>query len=230
MPSSPKKCSPFNIHFFHGFLGSPSDWGSVTSQLPSFTHTFSHLPEQADFPDNSILVGYSMGGRAALEAYFAAPSKVAGLILLSSNLGLRSRKERIQRQQEEERWIEHMTVKGMPAFIDWWYELPIFRSFKAHNNFQSIAQQRKTLSSDVAIDQLRTYSISRTTNYWEKLSEITIPIFFLFGENDTKYSAIYKKCGSMQKRFIPSSGHVLHIENPQACSAYINQFIEVHYG
>lgn len=170
-----------------------------------------------------------MGGRAVLDTYFRSPKNIRGIILLSTQLGLSSLEERAVRHEEEMRWLNRISLYGIPQFIKWWYTLPLFQEFVQTPQFVSTFPLRLQNSFITIQEQLTRYSISRNENFWEKVSEISIPIYFLFGERDTKYEPVFTRCCALPKEKIPACGHVLHLEAPQACAKQIKQFIEVNY-
>jgi len=217
------------LHFFHGFLGDPCDWDPLRSHLTGY-HSFSHdILEIPALKKPSILIGYSMGGRAILQTYRANIQHVKGMVFLSSNLGTSSLKDKKTRKHEEGLWIEKSQQEGIDSFIKWWYEKPLFAPFKASPFYHQVEARRRKNTHSTIVNQLNRFSLARTENWWEKISEITIPLYFLFGEHDTKYDRIYKKCCSLPKACIPKSGHVLHLEAPAECAHNIKQFVEVNY-
>ena len=97
------------VVFLHGFLGSSLDWLEVLSYLPSFKSYLIDLPGHGKsafhpelilphFEEKIDLVGYSMGGRLALQYAAQNPQKIEKLILLSTHLGLFSEEEILQKR------------------------------------------------------------------------------------------------------------------------------------
>ncbi len=95
-------CSTINLKngpgiplvFLHGFLGNSADWEAVLSYLPDcpcfgvdlpghgsspFSTTFDFDPPAPKFH----LIGYSMGGRLALQYALRYPDRIAGLAIAS---------------------------------------------------------------------------------------------------------------------------------------------------
>src|ERR1043165_5206156 len=107
--------------FFHGFLGAKEDWMEM---LPFFEERYHcialDLPGHGETPyceemlatlettlkmyRKPILIGYSMGGRLALQLQQYASAVVA----LSAHPGLSTQAEREARQKVDEVWSEKL--------------------------------------------------------------------------------------------------------------------------
>jgi 2-succinyl-6-hydroxy-2,4-cyclohexadiene-1-carboxylate synthase len=96
--------------FLHGFLGQKEDWDPLRSQmqypskaidLPGHGETPMAndiaLAVKKQVPSASFLIGYSAGGRVALELKERFPSNYDHLILLSTHMGLANETERKHR-------------------------------------------------------------------------------------------------------------------------------------
>ena len=110
-----------NILFLHGFTGSANDWTSVFQKIDKrfnklaldlIGHGKSSSPSSVNYYmadslinqidhvithlrlKESILCGYSMGGRVALNFALAKPDLIKGLILESTSAGFKNGKEK----------------------------------------------------------------------------------------------------------------------------------------
>ena len=125
------------ILLLHGFLGTPSDWEPLTKHLTSSYKTLTlpgHLgtPFDLTFLEKAItkkvtLVGYSLGGRLAMDFARKYPERIERLVILSANPGLESGRE--ERIIQDEKWISIIENDGMDRFLDQWYAQPLFSSF-----------------------------------------------------------------------------------------------------
>src|SRR5699024_9952333 len=85
------------------------------------------------------LLGYSMGGRAALSFAMYYPEKIISLILESASPGLETEDARIERQQADESLAVKIEQDGIKAFVDFWENISLFVSQK---NLPAIKKQK----------------------------------------------------------------------------------------
>jgi len=117
------------ILFLHGFTGSANDWTNVFQKIDKrfnkialdlIGHGKSSSPSSVNYYmaeslvnqieqvisnlrlKETILCGYSMGGRAALNFAIVKPDLVKGLILESASAGFKNGKERDARVKSDE--------------------------------------------------------------------------------------------------------------------------------
>jgi 2-succinyl-6-hydroxy-2,4-cyclohexadiene-1-carboxylate synthase len=191
--------------FLHGFLGSSLDWLPVCSHLPPclcigvdlpghglspFTEDFcSAMP---DFPAMH-LIGYSMGGRLAMQYAARFPQKIASLTLLSAHTGLASVQEKQERLALDRQWAEKMRL-CFQTFLQEWYAQPIFAGFKPDRPEQNPEPLSRALLH---------YSLGNQPMMQPQAR-------FLVGERDLKYRALFPEA-----TIISNAGHMIHLENPQ---------------
>lgn len=215
------------ITFLHGFLGSPEDWKEVRKELSVSSITLS-LPGHGDdpidietfenqIPDQTILVGYSMGGRLALQYAKKHPENVKQLILLSTNPGLK--KGRKERLEWDETWITLLENEGMESFLEKWYAEELFSSFRFT---EAIKQRRMQHCPDHLVQVMRNYSPAKMENLWPHLPHFSFPLLFLFGEDDIKYHTIGAELQpNFECEWIPNASHAIHLEAPKEVAHHI---------
>jgi len=209
------------LTFLHGFLGVQEDWNEVAKELDApmrFLTLPGHKDKSLNFEEfedeigsGVTLVGYSMGGRIAMHYALKYPNRVSKLILLSANPG-ESGEERLAK---DESWAQLLETDGIDLFLKKWYAQPLFKTLK-------IDRSKQGHHAENLAKILRKVSPARLPNLWNRLDEFSCPVMFLFGENDIKYQSIGTKLqDNFEVKWIPKSGHAVHIENPKACSKYI---------
>ena len=200
-----KQGSGVPLVFLHGFLGSSFDWLPVCSYLPDclcigvdlpghgkspFTEDFcSAMP---DFP-SMHLIGYSMGGRLAMQYAEKFPEKIASLTVLSAHPGLATAQEKQARLVLDRQWADKMRA-CFQTFLQEWYAQPIFAGFRPDRSTQNPELLAKTLLH---------YSLGNQ-NVMQPQAH------FLVGERDLKYRALFPHA-----TVIPDAGHMIHLENPR---------------
>jgi 2-succinyl-6-hydroxy-2,4-cyclohexadiene-1-carboxylate synthase len=194
--------------FLHGFLGSPRDWDKVISLLPEYSCQALTYPFQ--IPSDSILIGYSMGGRIALRS--SNPK-----ILLSTHPGLQTPQEKEARLIQDRQWIKKLLREPFEKFLQDWYAQPLFDSLRAHPEFSKIFSLRLEQDPKQLAAMLESESLAK--------QEFNTAAIFLHGQLDQKYAQLYQtlKIPSLE---IPNAGHAVHLENPQGCARLIRQLVK----
>jgi 2-succinyl-6-hydroxy-2,4-cyclohexadiene-1-carboxylate synthase len=209
--------------FLHGFLGNISDWNEVVKELP-FTCLALNLPGHGNepftpnfceyllqetkhnFPLN--LIGYSMGGRLALQFAALYPEKINSLMLISSHLGLKSGQQ--NRLAKDRTLAQKLLSLPIDEFLTIWYDQPIFKTLVAKMDIRSM---RKNQNPENLARALEAYSLGRQPD----LSHI--PSRLIVGELDHEYRAHYHP---YPHTIIPNAGHAVHLENPQALAGALH--------
>lgn len=126
------------IHFYHGLFGSPHDWTPiVNSNKTTFVHdlykesTNDLLNLKTD--KNDVLVGYSLGGRIALNIARRNNFNLSQIILMSAHPGL-SNDEIQDRRVWEADVYSKMSSLSVDSFCQFWDSLEIFNSSKIDRN------------------------------------------------------------------------------------------------
>ena len=120
--------------FLHGFLGQKEDWDPLFSHLKHLDchaidlpgHGTSPMTEdialtiKQAFSEAKTLIGYSAGGRIALELKERFPNDYGQVIVLSSHPGLTSEEERKERLAWDQKWIDLLKTEPIENFLDKW--------------------------------------------------------------------------------------------------------------
>lgn len=188
-------------------------------------------------PD-SFLLGYSMGGRLALNMAVRHPQRAGGLILESTTAGIPNEAEREKRRKADANRAEKI-IENFPRFLEEWESQEIFG---ASGPGQKLAPARetsrlKTLGSiqnaqdpDIMAQWLKGFGTGSMPSFWEDLNAITSPVLLITGALDHKFCDIAAK---MCPRFpdarhetVPDAAHRVHIDAPDAYLSHIRSFIQ----
>ena len=175
---------------------------------------------------NSVLVGYSMGGRLALAATLHDPSQLRALVLVSSTAGIESDDERQGRRQTDDQLADRIESIGTAAFLDEWTAQPMFsRTTIAPEDLAG----RLSNSPHALAQSLRTCGTGVQPSFWEELSALTIPTLIVAGERDAKFTEIGKRLNDeihgSEFVAIASAGHAVHLDQPEAFISALENFI-----
>lgn len=234
------------VVFLHGLLGSREDWREVFSILQNFPdirplaidlpchnqsqaifcnnfedvrtlleHTLRHCIGQQPF----YLVGYSLGGRIALDyAAYAQDPFLRGVILEGANIGLKTEQERLQRWQNDQKWANRFSTEPIERVLNDWYQQPVFADLTFSQRINFISQRRKNEGKYIAQILLAT-SLAKQADFQLWLNQINQVnkdfVLFLIGEKDQKFRQMVEKY-RLCYHLIEQAGHNTHKMNPTA--------------
>lgn len=166
------------IHAFHGFLGSPSDLAFLGTEARLHTlHEVNVASLAQDLGPEDILIGYSMGGRIALELAAATDFKIKQLVLINAHPGLATAEEKRARQKWEDEILKRLQ-QGPEEFFNYWNALPIFAADGPLRPIEDMAGAAKLF------DRFR---LSRQENFLPFIQHHRHKVLVLIGEQDEKY-------------------------------------------
>ncbi len=168
------------------------------------------------------LLGYSMGGRLALQFALAHPERISALVLESTTPGIADPAERATRQQADEELARAIVQRGMAWFADYWEQLPLFASRQSlpHAVRALLRQQWLAQPAHGLAASLRGFGTGAMPAVWDHLPALRPPTLVIAGALDPKYVAIGRTMAARipQNRFVvvPQAGHTVHLEQPEA--------------
>ncbi|MGJ8651791.1 MAG: 2-succinyl-6-hydroxy-2,4-cyclohexadiene-1-carboxylate synthase [Opitutaceae bacterium] len=181
--------------------------------------------------DKKVLLGYSMGARAALLHACEFPDVWDALVLISANPGIEATEERTIRCQSDNALADRIERDGVPSFLQFWQHQPIIRSQQSiHPDWLSQMQiNRLKHSEDGLAQSLRQFGQGSCPNLWPELKQLSMPVLCLTGALDSKYGSIAERMTKVlpnaQHFTIPNAGHMPHLENPKPSAYEINHFL-----
>lgn len=244
------------VILLHGFAQTPRSWDAVANALRARGHEV-HVPDlyaQArpfsldaacrrvaeivrDVARASgepcVVVGYSMGGRIALETLARAQAAgerlpLSALALEGAGLGPADEAAREAFRARGDAWAADLRENGVAAFMDRWETLPLFASQRALS-----ADVRARVRSDrVAHDaEELASSLTEAGQHCQAgeadslaalacAAECGVRVVYVHGSLDEKYGAVARRVAELvpaaRIEGITRAGHNVHLEQPEA--------------
>lgn len=241
----------------HGFTGAASTWRDITtdwvgwrriavdlighgaSDAPGDERRYSMERCVADLValldeleiDRAVVLGYSMGGRVAMQLGAAAPERVAALVLEGASPGIDDAGERAARAASDRALADDIERDGIEAFVDRWERVPIFATqARLSDDVRARQRERRLTNRTIGLaNSLRGMGAGAQSSLWPRLHELTMPALLIAGEDDAKYSGMARAMASRMPaatvRIVAGAGHAVHLERPDAFSDHVKEFL-----
>ena len=214
-----------------------SEFGSVQveavnlyeNEYESFGHwreQFYEKVEEQTKGEPSLLLGYSMGGRLAMNACVHRPSLWSGVIAVGADPGLISDDARSKQLQKDLEWARRFRSEDIQELLVEWDELPVFcgRSNCASREISELDSEKISRFFDV-------FSKARQGNMLPMLRKLkTPPLLYISGCDDIKYTKIGQDlaahCMPVRHQIIPNAGHRVPWESQDAFISEVSVFID----
>lgn len=259
MPSGNRGKAPLIL--LHGFLGLPQDWRDFVQQFEkNSNHLEKHEPHLYDlwrdvrlsmasgesgfsnwldgfhdalvrFRRPPVLVGYSLGGRLALQAAIQFPDLVKGVVAVSAHVGLAKETEREERLTADQLWAQRWRSESWSEVLEAWNQQSVF-SFQPDqggNQTQTLRRGEKDFVRSELAWVLDHWSLARQKNLRPDLRQLHIPALFVSGEWDKKFTELYQSLElppAGEFRALSSAGHRVLADQPESLAKEVIQFIE----
>ena len=238
------------VIYLHGFLGHHNDANSLIQKHSSFdlvgiswskliqdnncktlvdlAITLNTLIEN-HYDKARYLYGYSMGGRLAMQLVGLYPEKWQGLILESAHIGFENGVQRRSQQIHWQETFQKLMSSDITTFLKQWYDQPLF-----HRSKQLLSQQEWKKKEGYSLEFIRDWALLFQTGnqiyFRETLRSWKNPILFLAGDEDSKYKelglTLEKHIMAMKTVVVKQADHNVHVSNPVAVIAEINDFLK----
>ena len=177
-------------------------------------------------------LGYSMGGRVALQYAVAQPARVAALVLESASPGIADPTERAARVRSDEALADFVEREGLAAFVDRWERLPLFAT--------QARLPTATRDTPAAGSAWRTTRSAWPTHsagigqgaqepLHDRLGDVEAPTLLVVGEEDAKFRYLATEMASAMPaarvEVVAGSGHAPHLEQPHEFQRIVLDFL-----
>lgn len=219
----------------HGNFGSPEDFdflrevpGLFTPSLWDYTgyllpEAGSKLKSLADTPPRG-LIGYSMGGRLALQAMADNPLHWDFAVILAAHPGLASDSEKKQRRSNDLEWARAVRSENWSALSERWNAQPVLA-----NSPPPRSEGIETWREEIALG-FENWSLGCQADLRPSLSQFARPVRWLVGSEDPKFLRIGEEMHGVfpdfELKVVDGCGHRILQECPEAVRRTLDEFIE----
>lgn len=172
------------IHVFHGLLGSPRDFFFLQREGVRIYDLYT-LKNYPQINEEDCLIGYSLGGRIALEIGDQIQYRCQKLVLINSHPGLESEDQKSERKDFENKVISEMKSKTKDEFLSWWNDLLIFKNDRPINTTEEIFKASLSL--------FEKYRLSNQKNHLHNMKKHKEKILYILGQKDETYVKLSSK-------------------------------------
>lgn len=170
-----------------------------------------------------VIVGYSMGGRLALNAALAAPEIAPELILISTSTGIADDVERANRRKTDAATATSLQAGGDVAeFLRSFHNSPMVQAHRSTVDLESI---RLRMTRQGLVGALQGMGQGTQPFVGDRLTELPMNVTWIAGAEDAKYAAIAieasTRCRYGSLVMVADSGHNVVAERPDAVAAAI---------
>ncbi len=230
-------------YFLHGNLQTPAVWDFARETFPGQSIAVDLWSGATDSPaawakgfceqiahdsvaDNRrVLVGYSLGGRLAMQALVQDPALWAAVILVGAHPGSDDPELRGAWLKNDTRWAKRFTEEPWGALIAEWDAQTVFGGVPnpcppCEEDFDRVLLARTFISFSKGNQECMTPALA-------KLS--APPLLYLSGEYDRIYSRLGVELASrvpgLRHQVVPGAGHRVPWEQPETFLRACREFL-----
>lgn len=202
----------------HGNFGSPEIWDEFPIQgiVPVDLWQYSGLsyPKFADqlvedFASNGrkpILMGYSLGGRLAMNVLSLYPENWSGAVLLSAHSGIADFSDKDARLESDLEWARRVREEPWEEVLRAWNEQTVLANSPVWPCVEQLESRREQIAE--AFDN---WSLGRQVDLKASLGRFTAPVLWITGEDDEKFTQVGREMDGIFRDFqhviVPNCGH-----------------------
>ncbi|STV47747.1 2-succinyl-6-hydroxy-2, 4-cyclohexadiene-1-carboxylate synthase [Klebsiella pneumoniae] len=135
------------------------------------------------------LIGYSLGGRVAMNFASQPRAGMRGLIVEGGHPGLQDVEARQARRSNDSAWAERFRREPLEQVFADWYQQPVFASLNAAQRESLVALRSRNNGATLAA-MLQATSLAAQADLRASLQARDFPFHYLCGERDAKFRAI----------------------------------------
>jgi 2-succinyl-6-hydroxy-2,4-cyclohexadiene-1-carboxylate synthase len=229
----------------HGFSQHGGSWGELSALAgeerrwltPDLTATSlqGRVDEVLELWDRegiarSHLVGYSQGGRVALNLACAHPDRLLSLTAISAHAGLEGA-ARTARLRDDLALADRIEREGVDWFAGYWAAQPLFRGLarRGPGFLERLDHDRRRNDAGRLAATLRGLGAGATPAFWDRLAAIRVRTLLLAGADDERYVAFARRLARAippsRLEIVADAGHAVHLEQPAATARLLEHHL-----
>ena len=173
-----------------------------------------------------VLVGYSMGGRLALQALARADAPWDAAVIVSAHPGLEDADERCARLAQDAGWATKAFGGDWQKFLEEWNAQSVLAGEAprdAEASARLVMRRREIARSFVD------WSLGAQEPMWGELGRIKVPVLWVVGERDEKFHRLGERAVSQMSQarlaVAPGAGHRVPWECREWFAARVGEFV-----
>ena len=176
------------------------------------------------------LVGYSMGGRIALNLGCHFGHRLRSLVLIGATAGLADRQCRVDRRRGDEDLAQQIEA-DFEHFVDRWMGNPLFSGQERLGAEFLAAARAQRLANDPngLAKSLRAAGTGSMSPMHGLLSRCDVPTLLVVGRDDEKFQTVAADLSvalpHSSTAIISGAGHAAHLEQPAVVATRICEFL-----
>ena len=200
-------------------------------EMESFGQAFCEEVRHGGGGGGDVVVGYSMGGRLALQALVTAARAADDLfkaaVIVSAHPGLTSGEERVVRMAEDAEWAGRALVGDWNDFLEHW---------EGRMRSGALGVEAEAGWGDRRLLQPRRQAVARSFMDWSlgkqedlrnDLAMVRCPVLWVTGARDEKFTTLGREAAGLLPNAhlepVPGTGHRVPWEQP-------DHFVELVHG
>ena len=180
-----------------------------------------------------ILVGYSMGGRIAIELYPLIKDQVAGMVLIGAHPGFQDSEEQVLRLSIDQKIATKLMKEDFAEFLDEWYNALLFKGIKEAPAYSQLIRKKLEHDPLKLAQALLAFSSSQQKYHEDLWKNLEVPVLYISGTEDSKYHKVgdqLQEVSSYVKHHsIGTCSHAPHVQNLSLVQASIASWLSANF-
>ena len=198
----------------------PITMGTAVDSMASLIRTLADPP---------VLLGYSQGGRIALQVALTFPDLIGSLVLVATSPGLSERARKL-RTAADDGLASRIERIGTERFIAEWLANPLVATDHVDREVRDRDRCMRLENSAAGLAAaLRGMGQATVTDSRRRIPNLPMPVVFVAGANDERYAEhATAMAASRNERpvLVENSGHNVILEAPAAVAKVINRLLQ----
>ena len=182
------------------------------------------------FEKPPLLLGYSQGGRVALQTALIHPNLIDSLALVATSPGLNER-ERTLRRVADEGLATRIVRIGTELFIDEWLANPFVATDHVAKQWRESDRAMRLENTAAGLaEALRGMGQASVANSIDRIAALPMPVAFIAGTRDERYcehATVMAASRNERPVLIPDAGHNVVLEAPEALAQVVSDLLGI---